>query len=145
MMESSLTSTPATWGLTRAGSLAVKSFTQAPGRQQISLWSGSGLYIGPSAHLRMESPTTMTLLGFFIELVLLPGLEWPGLGWPSSSSFFDSFSLSFSASFTSSRAPYLLWRDTMEGEGGQERIFLPPWAGTCFQYPPSLRYPPSAW
>jgi len=51
------------------------SLTQVPGRQQTSLWDGSGWHIGLSVPLRRELPTTITLLFFFTGAVIMRSLK----------------------------------------------------------------------
>lgn len=43
--------------------------TWDPGRQHTPLQLGSGLQMGPSVHLRRESPNTTMLLSFLAEAV----------------------------------------------------------------------------
>lgn len=48
------------------GSLLVISLTQAPKRQQRSLWDGTGRHKRPFVPLRPKSPTTTTLLSILV-------------------------------------------------------------------------------
>jgi len=54
--------------------------TQAPGRQQTSLWDGSRWHVRPSVPLRRESSMVITLLFFFMEAVLMRGGDCLALG-----------------------------------------------------------------
>lgn len=59
------------------------SLTQAPQRQQNSLWFGSGLHTGPSIPLKRESPMTTTLHFLLTEEVVMWGVDHVGLCGPS--------------------------------------------------------------
>jgi len=58
------------------------SLTWAPGRQQTSLWDGSGQHIGPSVPLRRELAMTITLLFFLTKAVIIHRADRLFLGSP---------------------------------------------------------------
>ena len=117
--------------------------TQATGRQLTSLREGSIWHVGPSGPLRRESPTTITHLFFLVEVFVIQGVDLSDLGntsdldIPSSTSSIDWHS--------TSRATYLLYRGTWEGEVGMEGVHLLPWAWAFPHSLLSFKPLPSTW
>lgn len=108
-----------------------------PRGSHTSLWAGSSWHIGPSIHLKRESPMTITLIFFLIEEVLVCRVGCPPLG---NSSNLNGFSSTYSSPWSSdSRVSYLLFKGTWRGEVGQQGIHLPPQAENHFYSPLSLK------
>ena len=122
------------------GSFLATSLTLAPGRQQTSLWVGSGRQIGPSVPLRIESPTTITLLSFLVEAVLMRGVNLLALG-ILLGTLSTSSSVAVDLSF--SRASNLFCKGTWEGGVGRGGHRLRCRAGTCLHSSSTPRSPPS--
>ena len=118
------------------------SLTRVPRRQQTSLRGGSARYIRPSVPLSWESPTTMNLLFFLVELVVIRD------GSPSdlcASSDVDGSTPAPSTALSStSRASYLLCRGTCGDVMGKGRVRLLPRLRTRFHLLFSFASLPSA-
>lgn len=115
------------------------SLTWVPGRQQTSLWAGSGCQIRPSVSLRRETPMKIILLLSLTESVWRRGDKWLNLDIPLDGlSSVSTFNCPLCP-----RASHVLCNDTRRGEVGgkgvilhteQETDSIPP----CFPGPFSL-------